>query len=317
LGGILLRSVLAAILREYPYASGKKFQGNKTAVYIRSNAANAVARCIPNADSFKVKGSPGLAKWADVPWIGIRNPVRSESFQEGIYVVYLFLEDMKGAYISLNQGTERIWNKLGSAAAEGSLRQTASAYRDILGKHGSRFDRSSINLHVSNPSGRGARYEVGNICARYYDARTLPTERALRSDLRNMLEVYDLVSSRRLGPFEKESVEEDEADLLEEDYSRMRDHKAIERSAAVAKKVKKLQGYECRACGMSFEKRYGNIGHRFIEAHHLRPISKATSGKVRLHPLTDFAVLCSNCHRMIHKYKDASDLGGFKKQIRK
>ena len=45
---------------------------------------------------------------------------------------------------------------------------------------------------------------------------------------------------------------------------------------------------------------------------------KATAGDleegvpVRYNVATDFAVLCSNCHRMIHRTSDPSDLAGFR-----
>ena len=50
------------------------------------------------------------------------------------------------------------------------------------------------------------------------------------------------------------------------------------------------------------EERYGELGRGFIEAHHLTPIAQlALSGRTRLSPRDDFAVVCANCHRMIHR----------------
>jgi hypothetical protein len=40
-----------------------------------------------------------------------------------------------------------------------------------------------------------------------------------------------------------------------------------------------------------------------IEVHHLRPIS-SLGGSVYINPQTDMTVLCSNCHRMIHRKHD-------------
>jgi 5-methylcytosine-specific restriction enzyme A len=62
--------------------------------------------------------------------------------------------------------------------------------------------------------------------------------------------------------------------------------------------------------------RCGEIGRGFIEAHHLRPIATLEEGvPVEYDVAADFAVLCSNCHRMIHRFGDASDLAAFCKFI--
>jgi 5-methylcytosine-specific restriction enzyme A len=54
----------------------------------------------------------------------------------------------------------------------------------------------------------------------------------------------------------------------------------------------------CEACSFDFEDTYGSRGSGFIEAHHTKPLYTLTPGdKTRLE---DLALLCSNCHRMIH-----------------
>ena len=54
----------------------------------------------------------------------------------------------------------------------------------------------------------------------------------------------------------------------------------------------------CEACGFSFEEMYGEAGKDFCEIHHKLALSK--NGPVKT-SLGDLAVLCSNCHRMIHR----------------
>ena len=61
-------------------------------------------------------------------------------------------------------------------------------------------------------------------------------------------------------------------------------------------------GYVCAACGMDFEKFYGEIGREFIEVHHLERIAD-TDGEHEIDPKTDLVPLCSNCHSMIHRKK--------------
>ena len=77
-------------------------------------------------------------------------------------------------------------------------------------------------------------------------------------------------------------------------------HRRIERNPKAAKAAKKHHGVRCQACEMTFADRYGPLGDGFIEAHHLRPIASLEEGvAVSYDVASDFAVLCSNCHRMI------------------
>lgn len=55
----------------------------------------------------------------------------------------------------------------------------------------------------------------------------------------------------------------------------------------------------CEACGFDFSVIYGALGEGFCEIHHLVPLS-TTSESVTT-TLEDLAVLCSNCHRVIHR----------------
>jgi predicted HNH restriction endonuclease len=47
----------------------------------------------------------------------------------------------------------------------------------------------------------------------------------------------------------------------------------------------------------------GKRGAGFIEVHHLRPVSRLER-KTIIDPRKDMTVVCSNCHRMIHRRKD-------------
>lgn len=58
------------------------------------------------------------------------------------------------------------------------------------------------------------------------------------------------------------------------------------------------------ACGFDFEKVYGDYGRNFIEVHHVKPLYDLGKEEV-VNPQTDLVCLCSNCHRMIHRKKEA------------
>jgi predicted HNH restriction endonuclease len=65
-----------------------------------------------------------------------------------------------------------------------------------------------------------------------------------------------------------------------------------------------IHGTRCQACDFSFRDWYGDYGDGFIEVHHTRPLS-TFGGAELVNPATDLAVLCSNCHSMIHRRPDA------------
>lgn len=78
---------------------------------------------------------------------------------------------------------------------------------------------------------------------------------------------------------------------------RERDRKIIaEKKKSVLKLNNKLS---CEVCDFNFEEKYGEIGKGFIECHHRVPLS---SLKVETKiTIKDLALVCSNCHRMLHR----------------
>lgn len=77
---------------------------------------------------------------------------------------------------------------------------------------------------------------------------------------------------------------------------RERDRKIVARKKA---SLADSQGrIRCEACSFDFSEYYGERGIGFAEVHHLQPLEAMLAGaKTRL---LDLAVLCANCHRMIH-----------------
>jgi 5-methylcytosine-specific restriction protein A len=79
-------------------------------------------------------------------------------------------------------------------------------------------------------------------------------------------------------------------------------HRKIERNPKAAKAAKQIHGHICQVCGFNFGAVYGKAAQGYIEAHHLIPLSEIPEGQsIKLDPKKDFAVLCANCHRTIHR----------------
>ncbi|MFI3272048.1 MAG: HNH endonuclease [Pseudomonadota bacterium] len=98
-------------------------------------------------------------------------------------------------------------------------------------------------------------------------------------------------------------------------------HIARERSqklAQVKKKniLKKTGKLECEVCGFNFKDFYGELlQEEFCEVHHRVPLSKLTESTEIV--LDDLAILCSNCHRVIHRTNPIMNVESFSDSLRK
>jgi len=101
----------------------------------------------------------------------------------------------------------------------------------------------------------------------------------------------------RLEKLGFECIVDDDAELFVEGRRSVVEIEIIARNRNLARAAREAHGYNCIACGFNFKSFYGDIGTGFIECHHLNPVS--TAGEITL-SVKDIAVLCSNCHRMVH-----------------
>jgi len=78
-----------------------------------------------------------------------------------------------------------------------------------------------------------------------------------------------------------------------------RERKSIVVEAKKAAVLNSTGRLSCEVCGFDFFATYGPLGEGFCEVHHLSPLS-ASDESVTTTP-ADLAVLCANCHRVIHR----------------
>ncbi len=105
-----------------------------------------------------------------------------------------------------------------------------------------------------------------------------------------------------------------QSDMSDEDYGDEsefpegreleRKHRSRERNQAAIRAakdafVKKHGKLFCQVCGFDFQDKYGEAGRGFIEGHHTIPISDL-AGEVKT-KARDIALVCANCHRMLHR----------------
>lgn len=304
-----MRQEFQRILQGYQNAYLQKYADNPIAKLIRTNVPAELRNLLEDEQRYIVKGSAGAGNWTNIPWIAIFDILITKSAQSGYYPVFIFKEDMSGFYLSINQGVTDIKEKYKKEAIQ-VLKIKAEDYRAQLGSTPLNFPELNISIKkIGNKSILANLYEAGNIFAKYYDAENIPSDEMLRRDIFEILKIYELLSYNEVStPSDMQGEYEESQFTGYENLQRFRFHKRIERNNILSKKVKLAQGYSCKACEINFEQAYGEIGKHFIEAHHLVPISTLLKEKVLLDVRKDFTVLCSNCHSMIHKLKDPSDL---------
>ena len=96
----------------------------------------------------------------------------------------------------------------------------------------------------------------------------------------------------------------DEEEVFPEGKEKYSVHKSKERNQKLVaiKKQKALlvnPNLPCEICKFSFKEQYGELGDKFIEAHHIFPISELTEATET--KLEDLILVCSNCHKMMHR----------------
>jgi 5-methylcytosine-specific restriction protein A len=119
---------------------------------------------------------------------------------------------------------------------------------------------------------------------------------SLAQNIRNLSSTEQAIDSETIAEMGEE--EADEGSVM------TRIHRIRERNRSLIQKKKDHHfnnngNLACECCGFDFGKSYGSHGDGFIECHHTKPVSELTPGEKT--KISDLALLCSNCHRMIHR----------------
>ena len=316
-----LKEAIERVLADYPTARAELFKGHKLAEFLRHDFPDVLRPLIKelsaaDGSDYIVEGSAGQGQWVRCPWVAVFDPIVTDSAERGFYPVYLFREDFTGLYLTFNQGVTDVREQYKARVKE-ALKTRAADFRTRLGSDTRPFTTDAIDLRRSSSTNYSADYEAGNIVAKFYAAASVPDERVLKDDLRAMLALYDVLASS-VGEAASTGVEPEEQDNeFIENYAAFRLHRRIERNPVLAQKVKEIHGFKCAACSFEFQSEYPGIKkNKYIEAHHLVPVSSLKGTKISRNPKTDFVVLCPNSHRMIHRYPEPWDLAGFCRTLR-
>lgn len=304
---------LYTLATEYEFRKLEEFGSNPFGKAIRTGLAAAAANIA--GPPFIVKASVGQGGWTDVPWLAFFHPLETRSAQQGFYVVYLVNPVKQTISLSLIQGVTAAKIEAGTTQKTRELLKfRANLIADRAGKLPVGFSRTPIDLGTSGSLGRD--YEASHTFGKTYAISDLKSSEEIETDLIDMLGIYKRLVTENGYTIPDDSEGEEFGTVIEKKKISL--HKRFDRLGGAGSKVKELKGYACEACGFDFEKTYGELGKKFIEAHHLIPFADLDEDMSRTLDLKkDFAVLCSNCHSMIHRQKDPSDLNLLKKSINK
>lgn len=165
---------------------------------------------------------------------------------------------------------------LNSASLNYYLKQISVDY----GEEGLVKALSALRLHIS-----------------YYESKSKGVARYMRKALSN----YDWILKEMA--YHQEEVD-DMSDFPEgriiERIHRFRERRGKAVESAKRKFMSIHKKLFCEVCGFNFEEKYSR-GQGFIEAHHVLPVKEMPEGHMT--KIEDFVMLCSNCHKMVHRYR--------------
>lgn len=173
--------------------------------------------------------------------------------------------------------------------------QRAATYRNCNGAARKTFDIATHHPAYGGKPTNGGKLDVEVL----HDFLTRPEEMAAAAQL-----LRDGLADGTLHPVpaDEESDDDEEASAPEGRVLYAR-HRRRERNKALRKKkiasvLKNGGTLACEACGFDFEAVYGERGKGYVECHHVVPLHEAGESTTKL---SDLALICSNCHRMIHR----------------
>lgn len=117
-----------------------------------------------------------------------------------------------------------------------------------------------------------------------------------------------------LAPDPELEAEASEGALL----SRLHHYRERDSSLVRKRKAQALAQFgrlACEACDFDFGEAYGPRGDGYIEVHHLKALETLTTASRT--KLSDLAILCANCHRMVHARRPWLSLVELKALVRR
>ncbi|MBY0217884.1 DUF3578 domain-containing protein [Paenibacillus illinoisensis] len=320
-----MKSVFERILTEYkdlvihPY----KPTENELSKYLLNDVPNNLIKKVPlSGEKYMVQSSVGQGNWTETPWISFFDREITETAMKGFYIVYLFRKDMKGVYLSLNQGTTYIKNKYKGNKPRTKMEEVALKLKNALNFSIDDFPATSIDLVSTTNNAKN--YMAAHICGKYYPLEKFPDNEEMQNDLSKLIKVYQQLKASmglmnidqfidyllNLDEIEDIQFQSDIQLVAAADTPRIpqtvppKDStgkgEKWRRDASIAKEAVQAANYLCEIDPEHLTFISAVTGNNFVEAHHLIPMHFQSEFRWSLDVPGNIVSLCPNCHRMIH-----------------
>jgi 5-methylcytosine-specific restriction protein A len=163
-------------------------------------------------------------------------------------------------------------------------------------------------LRLVGQSSRTRDYEVANVAAEFIAVNEIPDDGVLVAKLNQFLRLSDAVTDGvDVANLDETEDRLNASSLAGNERRHYAWHwRAEGRNGAIARRAKELRGYGCEVCGRNYAEEFGAMGRRAVDVHHLTPFHLLGPETRSLNPLTDFAIVCATCHRMLHSQNPPS-----------
>ena len=187
-----LRQFLTTIAETYDRSEGLE----TPAQILLRNVSQHLQHLAPGG--YLVIGSGGKGTATFTPWFGYFDPDETVSPQEGLYVAYLFSEDLSHVGATVMQGITALDRALGRRRARSRLAEDADAIRARLAR--SVTEGLLTTLDLGSGGFRQRAYEAGCVVAKMYVCSNLPGETTLQEDLAQLIAAHQasIVAKRDL-----------------------------------------------------------------------------------------------------------------------
>ncbi len=272
------------------------------------------------AHLYKVSGSIGKGNISRVPWVGIFLNSITRNAENGYYIVLLFSEDMSSCFLSLNQGITAVQKMYTRTFALRKMQEIAYAAVKYLKIHPEAV-LGKIDLKSTGDLGRG--YEAAAIESFRYVANQLPSEKDFFENLDFLLNEYDvlenifkadLYSLLDVTEEEFQQVALEKAAMLDQSTGNEEDKrggvvlgdasvlgtKGFVRSPIVSATAIRNANFLCEIDENHWTFISKAKKQKYVEAHHLIPISHQDKFEFSLDVVANIISLCATCHRMLH-----------------
>ena len=145
-------------------------------------------RNIEELKEFKIKGSIGNGRFADIPWVAIMDTNITETTTKGIDVVFLFSSDGENVYLTLNQGATYFNEK---KFKKSDIVKISNLIYKMLDSPESK----PIDIDLKSETSLGKSYETTTISGFKYEINNMPDSSKIKQDLIKLLNDYKLIKA--------------------------------------------------------------------------------------------------------------------------